>query len=371
MEYRDFGKTGIKVSALGFGAMRLPNDEMESIRIMQMAIDLGVNYIDTAFGYGDSEIRVGKAIRGRRDKVFLSTKNPIKDASGHTWMRQLETSLKRLGVDCIDFYHMHNLHLTEYETKVIAPGGPLDASIKARSRGMIRHLSFSSHDEPQNVIKLIDTGVFDTVLLQYNLLDRKYEEAIAHAHAKGMGVAIMGPVGGGRLAMPSDEVQRLIPGGTKSTPELALRFVLANPNVSVALSGMGSMKMVLENVRTASRQEPLTPVEYKQIQEALNEKKGLAELYCTGCNYCMPCPNGIDIPQNFAYMNYFRLYGLRDYAREGYSQLASPGDMREGADNRGLKAEYCLECGACEPKCPQHIPIIARLKEVARVLGTA
>lgn len=371
MQYRDFGKTGIKVSALGFGAMRLPQSEQESIELMRKAMDLGVNYIDTAFGYGDSEIKVGKAVKGRRDKVYISTKHPIKDASGKAWLERLEASLKRLDMDYIDFYHMHSLSLAQYESMVVAPGGPLEAAAKAKERGMIRFLSFSCHDSPENVIKLIDTGAFDSVLVQYNLLDRKYAPAIEHAHNKGLGVAIMGPVGGGRLAAPSPVIQAMIPGGTKSSAEMALRFVLANPNVSVALSGMSTMEMVLENVATASRAEPLSEEEHRRVQEILEEKKRLAELYCTGCGYCMPCPNGVDIPANFSYMNYYRLYGLKDYARAQYRELSYPNDPRvaPGAKPRGFRAEACLECGECEPKCPQHIPIIEQLKEVARTLG--
>ncbi len=246
MQYREFGKTGIKISALGFGAMRLPQKQVngkdvfdveESIKIIHRAFELGVNYIDTAPYYcdGESEVIVGKALKGWRDKVYLSTKNPIEDDSGVNYRGRLESSLKKLDVDYIDFYHMWGINWQTYEEKIIAPDGPLQAALKAKEEGLIKHLSFSFHDIPENMIKLIDTGHFETVLCQYNILDRKNEEAIAHAKAKGLGVVIMGPVGGGRLGAPSQVIQNLLPGKSTSSAELALRFVISNPNVTCAL----------------------------------------------------------------------------------------------------------------------------------------
>ncbi|MCL4514683.1 MAG: 4Fe-4S dicluster domain-containing protein, partial [Firmicutes bacterium] len=167
-----------------------------------------------------------------------------------------------------------------------------------------------------------------------------------------------------RLGAPSEAIQSLIPGGVKSSAEMALRFVLSNPQVSVALSGMGSVQMVEENVATASRAEHLSQEERRRIAEIMEENRRLADLYCTGCNYCMPCPNGVNIPENFRYMNYHRVYGLKDYAREAYGRLGQPDNFVKGE-----KAESCLECGECETKCPQKLHIIHQLKEVARVLG--
>ncbi len=366
MQYRDFGNTGVRVSALGFGAMRLPRDENEAIKVIRRALDLGVNYVDTAPYYMDStsEITVGKAIKGYRDRLYLSTKNPIEDASGENWRKRLENSLRKLDVDYIDFYHMWGINWKLYQEKIDVPGGPLEAAYRAKEAGLIRHISFSFHDEPENMVKLVDTGHFESVLCQYNLLDRRNEPSIEYARKKGLGVAIMGPVGGGRLGAPSEVIQKLISGGVKSSAEMALRFVLSNPYVSVALSGMGNIQMVEENVATASRTEHLSQEERRRIAEIMEENRRLADLYCTGCNYCMPCPNGVNIPENFRYMNYYRVYGLKDYAREAYSRLGRP-------DNyiKGEKADACLECGECETKCPQKLHIIDQLKEVASVLG--
>lgn len=374
MQYREFGKTGVKISALGFGSMRLPQMRLhdkdvfnvdESIRIIHRAFELGVNYIDTAPGYcdGESEIIVGKALKGWRDKVYLSTKNPIEDASGEHFTQRLERSLKELDVDYIDFYHMWGINLKTYEESITAPNGPLSAALKAKEQGLIKHLSFSFHDDAANLIKLIDTGVFETVLCQYNLLDRSNEAGIAYAREKGLGVVIMGPVGGGRLGAPSDVIKGLMPGEVKSSAETALRFVLANQGVTCALSGMGTMEMVEENAQIASNASQLTIAEISAVNAALEENKRLAELYCTGCNYCMPCPNDVNIPLNFRIMNYHRVYNLTDYARQEYSNIGT------NEWSKGKKADECIECGLCEEKCPQKIEIRKQLKETAKALG--
>jgi predicted aldo/keto reductase-like oxidoreductase len=165
--------------------------------------------------------------------------------------------------------------------------------LKAREQGLIRHICCSFHGPPDDLIKLADTGLFDTVILQYNLLYRDLEDAFAHANRCGMGILVMGPVGGGRLGYPSEKAAALI-GEVKSTPELALRFVLSNPNIHVALSGMSTIEQVEENCATVSSAGKLTEAEHKRITEAIAERKKLTGLYCTGCGYCMPCPAGVD-----------------------------------------------------------------------------
>jgi uncharacterized protein len=368
MIYKEFGKTGVKVSALGFGAMRLPMiekegkkyvDEDKAIQTIHRAFELGVNYIDTAPYYCESlsEAAVGKALKGWRDKVYVSTKNPIENASGDDFRKRLEKSLKNLDVDSIDFYHMWGINWKAYKDNIDVLNGPLQAAYRAKEEGLIKHMSFSFHDAPENMLKIIDTGNFETVLCQYNLLDRANEASIAHAHEKGLGVVIMGPVGGGRLGAPSPIIQDMLKGKTKSTAEMALRFVLANPNVTVALSGMSTIEMVEENAAVASIPGTLTNEEIKRVEEMLEENRRLSELYCTGCNYCMPCPSGLNIPHIFKLMNYNRVYGLKDYASDEYAKLLD-------VNNKiGQAASACLECGACESKCPQHLEIINQLKQ--------
>jgi len=360
MQYRPFGSTGFSVSALGFGAMRLPKDQQEAITAIRRALDLGVNYVDTARGYGESEIICGKAIKGYpRDRLYVSTKHPVSSSDGAQYRRFIEQALERLDVDYIDVFHLHGINWQSYEQTITAPGGPLEAMQRAKQDGLIRHLAFSFHDTPEALERLVREGFAEVMTVQYNLLDRANEAGMALAHERGMGVVVMGPVGGGRLGAPSEAIRRLIPGGVRSTPEAALRFVLANPNVSCAISGMGSLAMVEENVATASRTEPLTPQEREQVAAMLEENRRLAELYCTGCRYCLPCPNNVDIPGVFQLVNYYRIYGLEEYARQQYQKLL----------NQGQAADACQECAQCEAKCPQHLHVMEQLQEAHRLLG--
>ena len=376
MQYTEFGGTGIQVSRLGFGCMRFPSrevdgkkvfDEEESIRMMHRAMELGVNYFDTAPGYCEkqSEIIVGKALKGRRDKVYLSTKYPSEEASGDDLERKLETSLKKLDTDYIDFYHMWGISLKTFVERLDTPDGPMARARKLRDAGVIRHISFSFHDAPENMIEIIrrGEGVFASVLCQYNLLDRANEDAIAYAHEQGLGVTIMGPVGGGRLGAPSKVIQDLLPGKVQSSAEMALRFVMNNRNVNIALSGMSSMDMVEENAAVASNMEPLTPEEEARIAASLEENRRLADLYCTGCNYCMPCPKGINIPEIFKIMNYHRVYGLTKFARDNYARIGKEPWLNF------QNAAACVQCGACEKKCPQHLHIREQLRAAHEALG--
>ena len=365
VKYRTFGNSGIKLSALGFGGMRLPEDEDEAIRIVHRALHLGVHYLDPAPAYGENEVVVGKALASYKGGgIYLSTKNPLDDDTAAGWRQRLEKSLSRLGVSHIHFYQVvHALNWNAFETN-FSKSGAFNEALKAKEEGLIGHICFSFHDTPQNLIRLIDTGLFEGCTVQYNLMDRANEDAITHAYEKGMGVVIMGPVGGGRLIAPSGNVQRVMGVHTSRTPEIALRFVLSHPGVTTAISGMNTMEMVEENCATADSAEPLSEEELADIRGRAEELKKLAELYCTGCGYCMPCPNDINIPHNFMLMNLHRVWGQTDRARRGYSRLGT-----EGFHVPGKKAGDCLMCGECEPKCPQHIPIIEQLKATAETLG--
>ena len=380
MQYKTFGKTGISMSALGFGAMRLPMDEKgekvdyeKATPIIHEAFELGVNYIDTAPGYcnEDSEVAVGKALKGWRDKVYLATKNPIQDASGDNWRKRLEGSLVKLDVDFIDFYHMWGIGLETFREKVDVPDGPVEAAMKALDEGLIKHLSFSFHDsKAQNMKPIIDSGYFSSVLLQYNFLDRSNEEMIEYAAGKGLGVVAMGPVGGGRLGAPSKELRNIMGREVHSTAETALRYVLANPNVHVALSGMENAAMVTENAKVASIKGTLTKDELANIERMMVENKKLSDLYCTGCNYCLPCPQKVNIPLVFQYMNYHRVYGITDFAKKEYAFMDTPFEDRpqQWMIDRGYNAAKCTACGVCEKKCPQNLKIIEQLKETDKTL---
>ncbi|MDL2233126.1 aldo/keto reductase [Ruminococcaceae bacterium OttesenSCG-928-L11] len=376
MQYVPFGKTGISVSRLGFGCMRFPSrtengvtvfDEDESIRMMQRAMDLGVNYFDTAPGYCEtkSEIIVGKALKNCRDKVYLSTKNPIENASGDDYEKRLETSLTKLDTDYIDFYHFWGISLETFNDKVMAPDGPMARAIKLKEQGVIRNISFSFHDKPGNMAEIIrrGEGVFSSLLCQYNLLDEALVEDILFAKEQGLGVVIMGPVGGGRLGAPSQVIQDLLPGKVKSSAEAAMRFVFDNPNIHIALSGMSSMDMVEENAAIADSIAPLTADERSRISDMMQENKRLADLYCTGCNYCMPCPQEINIPEIFKMMNYHKVYSLTDYAKKQYAEIGKSPWMKYE------NAAACVDCGLCEEKCPQKLQIREQLRNTHEALA--
>ena len=383
MQYVDFGKTGARVSRLGMGCMRLPAeekdgrtifDEEKGIALIHRAIELGVNYFDTAPYYCDkqSEVILGKALKGgRREKIFLSTKNPIENDSGDDYEKRLEASLKRLDCTCIDFYHFWGVSLNTFNEKVKAKDGPFERAKKLKQQGVIKHVSFSFHDrdakekEGDNLVEILKRGegVLESVLCQYNLLDRNKEAGIALAHQMGLGTVVMGPVGGGRLGSPSKVILDMLPGKVSSSAELALRFVLSNSNINIALSGVSTMEQLEENARVADNTAVLSADELGQIEIMMKENERLAGLYCTGCNYCMPCPSGINIPEIFKMMNYHRVYQLTEFARKNYAEIGK---------NPWMKYENalaCSECGECEKKCPQSLPIREQLKETHKTLA--
>jgi len=371
VEYRSLGKTGYKVSRLGFGAMRLSMtgkgkdarvDRDKAIPMIHRAFELGIDYIDTARGYcnEDSQRAVGEALEGYRDNIVVSTKNPYFGTDKKVWWTNLENSLRRLRVDYLDIYHFRGISWKIF-TEDIEPR--VNAwMLSAYDQGLVKHIAMSFHDTNDSLIKLVDTGLFESVTLQYNLIDRKLEDGIAHAHEKGLGIVVMGPVGGGRLGEPSSILGSMVDGRAR-VPELALRFVLANPHVTVALSGMSEMRHVEENVAVANDTRTLTKDELAEIDDRLTNLKKMADLYCTGCGYCMPCPHDVNIPRIFQLYNQTRVYDIQETSREAYSQIGKV------EWEPGLPADACVECGECEPKCPQNIPIRKQLMEAHKVLS--
>lgn len=353
------GKTGLSVSRLGFGCMRLPMtaegkvDREKSIPLLQKAVDLGVNYFDTAIFYcnGDSQRVLGEAMQDRRDRVVLSTKNHMHESPADAWWARLEESLRLLRTDCIDVYNMHGMTWATWTKHIDTPNGKLKLLQKALDQKMIRHIGCSFHDSAEALVKLGETGVIESVTLQYNLLNRELHDAISRLRELNVGVVVMGPVGGGRLGVDSERIRQLTGHRVQSTPEAALRFVLAHPGVCVALSGMSTLEMVQQNVRTVSEQEPFTAGEIAQIDAEVNRIREKSCIPCTGCAYCLPCPFGVQIPGNFDTYNQYRIYGLKEHAQGAYAGLSGP-------------AVRCVECGACLPKCPQKIEIPAMLRKV-------
>lgn len=377
MRYRPLGRTGMDVSVLGLGAMRLPGFEVETdgyradleeeaIRLAHHCFSTGVNLVDTAYIYagGNSERLVGKILRQwKGHRVFLSTKSPV-------WMikkkgdfrRFLEEQLTRLDVDSIDLYYLHGLDMEIFDE--VRGVCDIEAEMaQAKSEGLFHHLAFSSHDK--NLVPLVDTGLFEAVLLQYNLLDRHNEALIDYVAGKGIGVSVMGPVAGGRLSYPSSVISGYLGEETaESSAKTALRFVFANDQVSCALSGMSTERMMDENAALASEDAGMNDQLRLAIAAMAEKTQALNDLYCTGCNYCRPCPVGINIPYVFQQMIYDKVYGLREVAENGLRDIA----RKEGL---GAGPAACVGCGQCETKCPQGIQIAARLKEVTQAYAAA
>jgi predicted aldo/keto reductase-like oxidoreductase len=373
MIYRKFGSTGKEISSLGFGCMRLPEyekdgkwfiDEDKAIPMLLHAYENGVNYFDTApyYLHSNSEATVGKAMKSIRDKVMLSTKLPLEEVkSADDYRRVLEKSLKKMDTDYIDFYHFWGINKAVFDEKIMGYG-LLKEALKAKEEGLIRHISFSFHDKSEYIKYIIDTAqVMETMLVQYNLLDRSNEEMIAYAASKGLGVVIMGPVGGGRLAAPTDLSAKLTGKSALATYELAFKFVLGNPGVSCALSGMGSIEMVEKNLLIAGEEKPLTEDEWKQLGSAMDQLKKFSDLYCTGCEYCQPCPMDIKIPRIFNMFTNHNVYGLTEHAKN---------EMKRYLEEGGKTIKDCSDCGRCERKCPQKLEVRKQLKRVEGILAS-
>ncbi|MBE5795070.1 MAG: 4Fe-4S dicluster domain-containing protein [Clostridiales bacterium] len=375
MQYRPFGKTGVNISTLGFGCMRLPEiqqedgswivDQEKTDAMLRHAYDLGVNYFDTALFYchENSEIAVGKALKPIRDKVYISTKCPLERVSKpEDFRKTLEESLRKLDTPYVDFYHFWGINQKSFDEKII-PMNLIGEAQKLKEEGLIRHISFSFHDSPEALKHIIDNGPeLESVLLQYNLLDRANEEMIQYAASKGVGVVVMGPVGGGRLAAPT-ELAKKLGGENLNTYELALRFVLGNPGVCCALSGMQTYEMVDKNAAVASLEVPMTEADWRAAGESMENLKKFSELYCTGCGYCQPCPKGIVIPKIFEAYTYHNVYGLTETAKNTYQRYLN------NEKNPGVTSEACIGCGYCERKCPQHLNVRELLRKVEGVLA--
>lgn len=367
MRYTTYGNTGMRVSALGFGCMRLPMkgatvDRDKSTPMLLRAHELGVNFFDTAIGYcnGDSQAAVGEALEPIRSKVIISTKNHNHTAKPGEWRRHLEDSLRFLRTDYIDIYNHHGIQWNTF-VELLDPtkGGLLAHMIKAKEEGLLRHVGFSFHDAPESLRKLVDTGYFESVILQYNLLDQGNADVMMHAHRKGLGIVVMGPVGGGRLGLPSEHISDLTGGAAKSTPEAALRFVWAHPGVNVALSGMETVEMLEQNVAIASNTTPFTSEQVDALNRLVEERKKKSGLYCTACKYCMPaCAVGVSIPEQLDLLNLAKIYGFTGQAKERYNSTWA---VR-------VKARECSACRKCVEKCPQNIDIPARMREVITLL---
>jgi len=377
MQYRRFGKLDFKVSALGFGCMRFPIidnensniDTNEAMKMLRYAIDNGVNYIDTAYNYhqGNSELFLAKALKdGYREKIKLATKLPVWLVKTHDdFDKLLNEQLEKLETNYIDFYLLHSLNKKLWQN--VKELGVLDFLDNALKDGRIKNVGFSFHDELPIFKEIVNSYDWTFCQIQLNYMDENYQaglEGLKYAADKGLAVIIMEPLKGGKLAKePKGDIQKIWDKyKMQSTPaDLALRWVWNHPEVTLLLSGMSTMEQVEQNIRTADIAKPLSLS--TEDRKLINEMKDLYlkrnKVGCTGCEYCMPCPNNVNIPYIFELYNDYFVYDEVEKSKNIYNRLM----------NNKKDASMCIECSKCENLCPQNLSIINQLKEAHKLLS--
>lgn len=350
MEYNNLGHTDLRVSLLGFGTMRLPlnlnsGDLSKAVGLIHHGTEQGINYFDvgTFYCHHRCEEAFGKALENMKQPLVLSGKNSSHLSRVETWTGQLDNTLRHFKCPALDIYFIHYLDLDIWN-EVFIQGQLLDEVLSAKKSGKIRHLGFSSHDTPENIKELIDSGHFESVILSYNLINRKYEKIIQYAYEKGLGVIIMNPLAGGLLTgtfLDLPDFGEQFPGDMAA---ISLNYVFSNPYVHTVLSGMRSPEEIDNNVATA-HDKRYTKAELQKINTLVSEtrKKNLA--YCTSCGYCMPCPQGLDIPSLIQIFNQNNMIRGQDLFHRDYQTF-------------DVTADCCIQCGICETKCPNEIEII-------------
>ena len=372
---------GKKIYPLGFGFMRLPImadgniDYTHSRAMMERAVAAGINYFDTAMPYhgGESEIFLGKEMTPAiREKVLLATKLPtwlITEKSPADMDKCLNEQLKKLKTECIDIYLLHSLNLTRWD--VLRKVNVLDFLDRAKKAGKIRFAGFSFHDGLPLFKEIIDSYKWDIAQVQFNILDTVYQagiEGVKYAHERGTFVVIMEPVKGGILGMPIEGAFLKIAkkhGWNRATfVDLCLKWLWNQPEIGVVLSGMSSMQQLTENIKSAedfiNEKGAITHNEIELIDDIREEFASRLRVGCTGCAYCRPCPNDVDI------LECFRIYNSASITGEWKKFQLLYENIIFSAGKQEKKASFCLECGNCESKCPQNIPIREKLKEVVR-----
>lgn len=379
MIYREFGKTGVQVSALGFGCMRFPVldkdnsriDEDQATEMIRMAIEKGVNYFDTAYPYhaenfskpGNSEPFLGKVLKGYREKVYLATKLPCWLVESREDMdRILYEQLKRLDTEYIDFYLLHSLNRSTW-TKMLK-NGVLDFLNDALESGKIRYAGFSFHDELGMFREIVDAYDWSFCQIMYNYFDENFQagrEGLDYAARKGLGVVAMEPLRGGALVsgLP-DEARKVLYETDPDKNEVgwAFQWLWSQPEVSVVLSGMSAPEQVEENLELAGSfvDTQWGQSEQEAILQVKQLIKSLQKVNCTACGYCLPCPEGVNIPRNFALCN--EHYMLKDpAAKSRYHNFLT----------ENQRASACVACGECLEKCPQQINIPEEMQHMAQL----
>ncbi|MBQ7016951.1 MAG: aldo/keto reductase [Firmicutes bacterium] len=334
MEYRILGKSGLKISRMGFGGIPIQRIDAQGTKaLMQQLVDAGVNYIDTARGYTVSEQFLGEALEGIRDKFVLATKSMArtKDAMA----ADIETSLGNLRTDYIELYQVHNPNMEQLE-QVIAEGGALEALLEAKAAGKIGHIGLTAHSL-EVFEKALTLDWVETIMFPYNIVETQGEALIAACAEKNIGFIDMKPLAGGAI----------------EDATLAMRFVVANPAVEVVIPGMADPAEIEQNLAAVNNEAPLSEEEAASIEQV---RAQLGTQFCRRCNYCAPCSVGIAIPNVFLMQGYLERYGLAGWAQSRYDAMP-------------VKASACIQCGACEPRCPYQLPIREMLKVAAEKFG--
>jgi len=377
MQYRQFGKLDWKVSALGFGAMRLPVldgksgniDQAKATEMIRYAIDNGVNYFDTAYVYHEqkSEVAVGIALKdGYRDRVKIATKLPIwmvKDTADFD--KFLNEELKRLQTDHIDFYLLHALNKGSWQK--ILDLKLIQEAEKALADGRIRHLGFSFHDKLEVFKQIVDGyDKWTFCQIQYNFMDTEFQagkEGLQYAADRGLAVVIMEPLRGGKLAADIPAARPIWESAPiqRKPADWALQWLWNQPEVSVVLSGMSTLDQVKENVASAAVSSigSLSAQELELVEKVNKELTARSPIPCTSCEYCLPCPNGVNIPRNFESYNNAAMYNDINDSRLDYKMWIQDSE----------KAAQCIQCDECLDKCPQQIAISTWMPVIDGVLG--
>ena len=334
MEYRILGKTGLKISRMGFGGIPIQRIDAQGTKaLMQQLAEAGVNYIDTARGYTVSEQFLGEALEGIRDKFVLATKSMSR--TKEAMAADIETSLGNLRTDHIELYQVHNPNMEQLE-QVMAEGGALEALLEAKAAGKIGHIGLTAHSL-EVFEKALTLDWVETIMFPYNIVETQGEALIAACAEKNIGFIDMKPLAGGAI----------------EDATLAMRFVVANPNVTVVIPGMADPAEIEQNLAAVNNQAPLSEEELTGIDQV---RAQLGTQFCRRCNYCAPCTVGISIPNVFLMQGYLERYGLADWAQGRYDAMP-------------VKASACIQCGACEPRCPYQLPIREMLKVAAEKFG--
>jgi predicted aldo/keto reductase-like oxidoreductase len=351
MKKRVLDRTGWKISVVGFGAIKLPNlSQKECDFLLNRAIDLGINFVDTADCYGDSEEKIGRALNRRRKEFYLSTKVDERDGSGV--MKKLERCLQRLKTDWIDLVLFHDVRSPDYE-KIFEKSG-LEALEKAREQGKVSQIGISIHQSVSMMKKAIDSRIFTALMVAYSAIDedRLTADLIPFAYKKGIAVIAMKPLAGGKLAESLRGWNRKYFRG-ESPAQISLRYILTNPHITCAIPGMTNLEELEENVKVGEDLRNLTSEEIGIFMDWVGE---VGKGFCRNCGYCLPCPAGIPIPDIFRFEGYYERYGMKQWAIEQYRLLP-------------VKAGGCSACEECLPRCPYGVAIPKRLREAHQILG--